>query len=55
MGQPSFWRARATQSESAIADRTRCSSGVGVTRYDRTARNFLSALALAATLTFWAK
>jgi transposase len=25
------------------------------TRYDRTARNFLSALALAATLTFWAK
>jgi len=26
-----------------------------LTRYDRTARNFLSALALAATLTFWAK
>lgn len=25
------------------------------TRYDRTARNFLSALALAATLSFWAK
>jgi transposase len=25
------------------------------TRYDRTARNFLSAVALAATLSFWAK
>jgi transposase len=25
------------------------------TRYDRNARNFLSALALAATISFWAK